>query len=136
MHFRGIAEIVGVSPRTVEKRYQRMREKDTIFGTTIILDLSKIGYEGTAYIKIVSAPGHEKTATMAALRKIPDVDLTVEIVGEYDILAIAPVRNYTDLFDMVKTIREIPGVEQAEAVLGTDTIFPAPKAFNNLTLTT
>jgi DNA-binding Lrp family transcriptional regulator len=44
--FSRLAKEIDVSPRTVQKRYERMKEEGIILRPTIELDLSRIGYQG------------------------------------------------------------------------------------------
>jgi Lrp/AsnC family transcriptional regulator for asnA, asnC and gidA len=127
-----IAERIGVSPRTVQKRYQKMKDGGIILHSSIIVDLSKIGYQGKAYLYVTNRPGLDKELTTSALKKIPDIFLITEIIGDYDILAIAAVRNFTSIMDKVNTIRKLPSVEQVEITFVTDAMFPGPKEFNEL----
>ena len=128
--FYRIAKKIGVSPRTVEKRFQKMKEAGTIIHPTIIVDLSKIGYQGEAYLQIVNAPGFEKITTIDALKRIPNIFLVTEIIGNFDILAIAAVKDFRSIINMVNTIRQLPSVEKVEADFVTDTQFPATTGFN------
>lgn len=127
-----ISEKIGVSPRTVQKKYQKMKDNGIILRSSIIIDLSKIGYQGKAYLYITNAPGQEKAATINALKKIPNMFLTTEIIGEFDVLAIAAVRSFTSIMADVNTIRRLPSVDRVEVTFVTDTMFPGPKEFNDL----
>jgi hypothetical protein len=81
---------------------------------------------------ITNVPGQDKTATINALKKMPNIFLITEIIGEFDVLAIAAVKDFTSIIDMMNTIRKLPSVEQAEATFVTDTLFPAGEEFNRL----
>ena len=98
----------------------------------IIIDLSKIGYQGKAYLTITNAPGQSKEKTIEALKKMPNMFLITDIIGEFDVLVIAAVRNFTSIMDDVNTIRKLPSVEQVEVTFVKDTMFPGPKEFNEL----
>jgi hypothetical protein len=58
--------------------------------------------------------------------------LTTEIIGEFDVLAIAAVRSFTSIMADVNTIRRLPSVDRVEVTFVTDTMFPGPKEFNDL----
>ncbi len=128
--FSGIAKKVSVSPKTVQKKVQKMKESGIIFRTTIIIDLSKLGYQGEASLRITNAPGYDKATTIDALKGIPNIFLLAEIKGDFDIMAIAAVKDYPSIVNMVNTIRQLPSVEKAEADFVTDTQFPATMGFN------
>jgi Lrp/AsnC family transcriptional regulator for asnA, asnC and gidA len=128
--FSSIAKGVGVSPRTVQKKVQKMKEAGLILRSSIIMDLSKLGYEGEATIRITNAPGYDKATTIEALRGIPNIFIITEIIGDFDIMAIAAVKDYPSIVNMVNTIRQLPSVEKAEADFVTETQFPATTEFN------
>jgi Lrp/AsnC family transcriptional regulator for asnA, asnC and gidA len=128
--FSSIAKGVGVSPRTVQKKVQKMKEAGLILRSSIIMDLSKLGYEGEATIRITNAPGYDKATTIEALKGIPNIFIITEIIGDFDIMAIAAVKDYPSIVNMVNTIRQLPSVEKAEADFVTETQFPATTEFN------
>jgi DNA-binding Lrp family transcriptional regulator len=130
--FLRIAEKIGVSPRTVQKRYQKMKDNSIILHSSIIIDLARIGYQGKAYLFITTTPGQDKELTMNSLKKIPDMFMMTEIIGDFDILVIAAVRNFTSIMDKINTIRKLPSVERVEVTFVADTMFPGPKEFNKL----
>lgn len=132
--FSRIAKKVGVSPRTVQKKYRRMKESGIILHSSIIVDLSKLGYQGEATLRIVTAPGFDKAATISALRQIPNIFLITEIIGDHDVMAIAAVKDYPSIVKMVQTIRQLLSIEKAEVDFVTETQFPATKGFNHLFL--
>jgi Lrp/AsnC family transcriptional regulator for asnA, asnC and gidA len=130
--FSRIAEKNHVTPRTVQKKYQKMKENGIILRSSIIIDLSKIGYQGKAYLEITNAPGQSKEKTIDALRKMPNMFMITDIIGEFDVLVIAAVRNFRSIMDDVNTIRKLPSVERVEVTFVTDAMFPGPKEFNDL----
>jgi len=132
MPFLRIAEKVGVSPRTVQKKFQKMKENGIILRSSIIIDLSKIGYQGKAYLTITNAPGQSKEKTIDALKKMPNMFMITDIIGDFDVLVIAAVRAFTSIMDDVNAIRKLPSVERVEVTFVTDTMFPGPKEFNEL----
>ena len=128
--FSRIARKAGVSPKTVQKKVQNMRKAGIILRSSIIIDLSRLGYEGEASLRITNAPGCDKATTINALKGIPNIFLITEIIGDFDIMAIAAVKDYQSIVNMVNTIRQLPSVEKAEADFVTDAQFPATREFN------
>jgi Lrp/AsnC family transcriptional regulator for asnA, asnC and gidA len=129
--FSRIATKVGVSPRTVQKKVQKMKKERILLGSSIIIDLSKLGYQGEASIQITNVPGYDKATTINALKRIPNIFLITEITGDFDIMAIAAVKDYPSVINMVNAIRQLPSVEKAEVDFVTDTQFPATTKFND-----
>jgi DNA-binding Lrp family transcriptional regulator len=127
--FYRIAKKVGVSPRTVQRKVQKMKEAGMIICFSIIIDLSKLGYQGEAYLQISNVPGYDKATTIDELKRIPNIFLITEIMGDFDILAVAAVKDYQRIVNMVATIKRLPSVEKVETDFVTETRFPATTKF-------
>jgi Lrp/AsnC family transcriptional regulator, regulator for asnA, asnC and gidA len=130
--FLRIAEKMGISPITVQRKYKKMKEEGMLLQSSITIDLSKIGYQGKAYLMITNAPKQDKTKTMDALRQMQNVFIFTEIVGEFDLLAIAAVKDFKSIIDLVNAIRKLPSVGRVEVAFTTDTSFPVDKDFNKI----
>jgi len=127
--FYRIAKKVGVSPTTVRRKVQKMKEAGMIHCFSIIIDLSKLGYQGEAYLHITNAPGYDKATTIDRLKGIPNIFLITEIIGDFDVMAIAAVKDYQSIVNMVNTIKQLPSVEKVETDFVTETQFPATTKF-------
>lgn len=132
--FLKIAEQIGVSPRVVQQRYEKMRRKGIVLRPTVLIDLSKVGYQGKAYLLITENVGHEKTKTIHNLVQMRNVFLVAEIVGEFDVLAMAPFKDFNDVIELVNLIRTLPGIRQVEIALTSDTSFPVTKYYSKMVL--
>jgi len=130
--FSRIARKIGVSPQTVQTRYEKMKQEGMILRCTITVDLSKLGYEGKVFLRITNAPNQNKKRTIDALKKMQNVFLSTEIIGEFDVLAIAAVKNFKNAGDLVSSIRELPSVEYVEVSFANDTTFPVDTSFTKL----
>lgn len=128
--FSTIAKKLGVSLYTVKKRYEKMREDKILFDPIIALDLSKIGYQGKAFLMITDAPNYEKAKTIEELAKIKNIISITEVMGVFDILAIAPIIDLNDFMRIIKQIKELPGVLKVEITIIRDTAFPISLNFN------
>jgi Lrp/AsnC family transcriptional regulator, regulator for asnA, asnC and gidA len=123
--FSQIANKIGVSSKTVQERFKKMVADGTILGSTIIIDGSKIGFDGKVYIGIVNKAGFDKAVTLKALESMSNIFLTTESMGgTLDILAIAMVKNLDSLITMIGKIRKMPSVEQVRVDMFTDACFP------------
>ncbi len=127
--FSRIAKKLGISPNTVQSKVQKMKEAGIIHCFSIIIDLSKLGYQGEAYLQITNAPGYDKATTIDRLKVIPNIFIVTEIIGAFDIMAIAAVKDYKSIVNMVNTIKQLPSVEKVETDFVTDTQFPATTSF-------
>jgi DNA-binding Lrp family transcriptional regulator len=132
--FLQIAEQIGVSPRIIQQRYEKMIKKGIIFRPTILVDLAKVGYQGKAYLLITEKPNSNKAVTIEALKQVQDVFLVAEIVGEFDILAMAPFKDFPNVIELVNKISAFPRVSQVEIALTSETSFPITKYYSKVKL--
>lgn len=132
--FLRIAKKLDVSPETVRKRYQKMKIEGIIKQCSVSIDLSKIGYQGKVFLMITSAPNHDKSKTIAVLKKMRNVFVVTEIIGDFGILGIAPVKDLESLNILVNKIKEELSVKRVEIALINDTEFPINRRFGELFL--
>jgi Lrp/AsnC family transcriptional regulator, regulator for asnA, asnC and gidA len=130
MPFYNIAKAVGVSPRTVELRFRRLMKQRVIIKSTIRIDLSKIGYEGKAFIYVTISQNTDKYGTIEELKQIRDIYLITGITGNYDILALLAVKDITSVMKVMDRIRKLPSVEKADVSFAADTTYPMSKWIN------
>jgi Lrp/AsnC family transcriptional regulator for asnA, asnC and gidA len=130
--FLRIAKKLGVSPETVRTKYAKMMEEGTIKRCSISIDLSKIGYQGKAFLMITNAPNHDKSKTMAALKRMRNIIVISEVIGDFEIIAIAPVKDMNSIRGLVNKIKELPSVSRVEFSLINDTAFPISSRFGEL----
>jgi DNA-binding Lrp family transcriptional regulator len=132
MSFSKIGKEIGLSTETVRKRYRKMKEEGTIIRSTIVIDLSKIGYEGKTILKITNTPNYDVAVTMDLLSKMPDIFLSTEILGDADALAIAPFNDLKSTIALINNLKKAPSVDRVEISIIADTFFPVSKDFNRL----
>jgi DNA-binding Lrp family transcriptional regulator len=130
--FSRIAEKIGVSPKTVQTRYEKMKEARIILRSAITVDLSKLGYQGRAFLMITNAPNKTKKDTIGALKQMQNIILLTEIIGDFDVLAIAAIKDFKSIIDIVNAIRKLPSVDQVEVSFTDNTSFPVEKGFAEL----
>jgi DNA-binding Lrp family transcriptional regulator len=132
--FLRIAKEIGVSIYTVQKRYEKMKKESVIFGSSIVIDLSKIGYQGKAFLLITISTGYGENNMVEALQQIPNVFLVSEIVGAFDLLAMVAFRNIAEMKKVVNKIRELPNVQKVEVALTDGTSYPVNEEYGNTPL--
>jgi Lrp/AsnC family transcriptional regulator for asnA, asnC and gidA len=131
--FSSIAKEIGVSPKTVQIRYKKLAEEGILLQSCIIVDLAKLGYQGKAYLMITNEHNHDKTETIDALKQMQNVCIIVEIIaGEIDVLALAAVKDFNSIVNLVNEIRKLPSVDNVEVTFTNDTTFPVGKEFNTV----
>jgi hypothetical protein len=56
------------------------------------------------------------------------------VIGDFEIIAIAPIKDMVSLKDLVNEIKKIPGANQVEITLINDTAFPVNTRYGELFL--
>jgi DNA-binding Lrp family transcriptional regulator len=131
MPFYKIAKIVGVSPRTVELRFQKLIQEKIILQSTILLDLSKIGYAGKAHISITTRQGEDWCTVANELKNIEGIFLITKLIGDYDILALITVKDFTSIMGVMDHIRKLPNVERVDVSFVQDNTYPVGTWIHN-----
>ena len=131
--FLRIAEEIGISPITVQKRYEKMKNR-AIYPPFIIIDLTKIGYQGKAYLMVTNSSEFDSKLTVEALDQIPNVFLIAETVGKFDVIALAVFKDIKDIKEIVKKLRAEPSVKRVEVALTEETDFPLKRDVDSLQL--
>jgi DNA-binding Lrp family transcriptional regulator len=132
MSFVKIAEKIGVSPYTVRRRYERMKKERIIQKCLVSIDLSKLGYQGKAFLLITLSPNGDKTDTISALKKISNIIVVTEIIGPYHLLAIAPIKDVASIRTLVHEAKRAPNVQRVEMACISDTCFPVNPSFGTM----
>ena len=132
MPFLEIAEKIGISSITVQKRYKEMEKKDVLFGTTVMLDLSKIGFKGKAFLFITTSKDSMVRDLVETFRQMPNLFLIVEIVGSFDFIAMVVFRDITNIMKVVNEIKAVPQVEKVEIALSNESIYPLKKEYTEI----
>ncbi len=130
--FLAISRKLHISSFTVKSRYNKMKADNVITSCTINIDLSKLGYQGKAMLLITNAPDTPKSATLEALKKIRNILVATEIIGPYDILAIAPIIDLNSIRSLVNEIKGLPSVQRVHITCVDDTMFPVSPTFSKL----
>jgi DNA-binding Lrp family transcriptional regulator len=132
--FSSIAETIGVSVQTVIKRYNSMKKEQIISGENTIVNLSRLGFSGKVFLLIKGSINFDSTVVTEKVSSLPNVFLTSEMVGSFDLLAMALVKSVADIKDLINIIDKMPGVKKVEFTLTTDTTFPVTEHFANIKL--
>ena len=132
LSFVKIADKIGISPFTVRRRYEKMKREGIIFSHIVTINLSKIGYQGKAFLMIKTSPNSNKSEIISLLKKIRNIIVVTETIGPYDILAIAPVIDLESIQILLKDARKIPGVQTIQIACSADVNFPIGQNFGKI----
>jgi DNA-binding Lrp family transcriptional regulator len=127
--FVDIAKNIGSTPYTVRRRYEKMKKDGLIFRCTASIDLSKLGYQGKVFLLVTVQPNSNRQETIEHLKKIRNVMVVTEIMGQYDIMAIAPVTDLDSVKSLVTEARKAPHMQRVELACIDDVSFPIGSNF-------
>ena len=125
--FLTMAKELGVTSVTVQKRYEKMKKDGIINIATTVVDLSKLNFQGSVFLMITKSTTCASEAVVKILLDTKNVFLISEIIGDFDILAIAYFKSFKSLTELVEKIRNLSCVNHVEIALSKDTLFPVSK---------
>jgi DNA-binding Lrp family transcriptional regulator len=126
--FLEIAKKMGISPTTVQKRYEKMKKDGIILGASTMIDLSLLGYKGKAFLFIKYSKGVNPSFKKNVMQ-IPNLFLFADIIGEFDGLAMMVYRDNSEIKDTSDKIRAISCVKQVKIAITTDTFYPVKEEY-------
>ena len=136
--FNKIAKKLGVSIPTISKRYDKLKKKKIIEGSSIKLDLSKLGYKGTAHLlftNIGTNSSQIENEFMKELIKINGIIIASTALGDYEGYAVLAFKNIEELFNKLLKIRSLCCVTDTEMSIGIPGIHRFPPNRNPFNIT-
>ncbi len=110
---RKVAKDIDVSPSTVSKHLEEMKENGVIKKFKPAIDYEKLGYDMTAVTKI-QAKGSEITNIVEQLKDEGKLTHVYEITGEFDILVIGKFNSRESMNREIKRMLNFSAVERAD----------------------
>ena len=132
MPFLHVAEKLGISPVTARNRYEKMIKNGAIFGTSLILDISKIGFNGKAFFFIKTTKDSDIGKTIDDLSKIRNLFFVVEIIGRFELMVMVVFRNITEMKKIVYTIKALPSIEKVELAVSDEIFYPFRREYRKI----
>jgi Lrp/AsnC family transcriptional regulator for asnA, asnC and gidA len=131
MSFRQIANKTDKSTDTIINHYNNLIKNGYIRGSTVVVNIKKIGYEGIAAFEIDAISGVKiNTDTiLETLIKMPNVIMATKTVGEHDLLALVVVHDLEHYQKISMDIAEIPGIKNITSSIWSDSMKILPKYF-------
>lgn len=130
--FLQIAKKLEISSFTVKSRYDKMVKEGIIRSSILNIDLSKLGYQGKAFLLITNYTNQPKDATIQVLKKMRNILIISEIIGPFDIIAIAPIIDFKSIGELVNQVKNIPSVQRVNIACINDTSFPINSTFGKI----
>jgi len=107
--FTDIAKLCNVSTDTIIRSFDKMKKKGIVSGTTISLNLKKLGYEYVAsFLVDVNFPYINDGIKF--IREIPEIVWCVPTIGRYNLFTIAVFKDFSRLSEVRDLIKSHPHV--------------------------
>lgn len=126
--FREIAGQCGVSAETVKNRFNVMKKKGTIRGTTIVIDPRKLEKKHIVIVGIQTVQPHSNQV-LDMVKKMPGICVATRAVGRYDVEAIAIQEDIEQVGNMKDTIGDLQQVKNVDVDIFVDKPLLCPKNF-------
>jgi DNA-binding Lrp family transcriptional regulator len=120
-----LAERVNMSPSACLRRVGILRHSGLIEGTHVVIDQSKAGYKGTAFVFIALKGQDRKTldAFERAMANVPNIQECYLLAGQSDYMLRVVFRDSEDLERLhSEVITRLPGVERVQSTLTLRTV--------------
>lgn len=113
--FVALAERLGVSEAHVRRRVARLTEAG-VFSITAVADPKVLGIDCMAWLGL---DAHQAQAATVAetLVGYPEIDYVVQTSGAFNVMAEAACRSSGDLYQLLRKIRDLPGVQRTETFI-------------------
>ena len=131
MSFRQIAQETIKSTDTIINHYTELLQKGDIRGSTVVVDIDKIGYEGIAAFEIDVATNSDNSSDtiLNTLIKMPNVIVATKTVGEHDLLTLTVIHNLKHYQQISSEIAQIQGVKNITSNIWSGNQKITPKYF-------
>lgn len=106
-----LAQILGVSRSTAQKRLERLETEGVIAGYTVQLSSEYLDQEIKAHVMITVSP-RMTTDIISHMEKLEGIRAIYSVSGPHDLIAEVAAMSVTDLDAMIDKIIAIEGVER------------------------
>lgn len=111
-NFSDIAKELDISVAAVAKRFNKLKKTGVIAGTVLVLDLSENKKMFVVVILIDLVDQSYEEEVIKKIKKIKTVMDCIPVIGNYDVFAVAFIRNIDEIKGLRDRIKKINGVEK------------------------
>ena len=126
--FKEIADECKVSTDTIKNRFNMLKKKEVVKGSTIVIDPKKMG-EGNLVIMGIKIVQPYSDSIINMIRKIPGAYVVSRTIGEYDIEAIFLLKDIEQIGSTKETVEDFPQVKNVNLGIFIDKPLLCPKNF-------
>ncbi len=113
MPLKQIADQLRVPIKRVFQRYSKLRNC-LLTQSTITVDLKKLGYKAMINILIKASNKREVPRIWSQLLEIPNILVTIRLIGNYDLIVIGVLEDFQDYFRLSEKVCKIEGIKKTE----------------------
>jgi len=126
MSYNLLAQKIGISNAAVYKRVERMKVNKIIVGSTINIDLKKLGYYTCAFIgiQVLLTKLHSHEEIFKRIKDIPEIIESHHISGKYSLLIKLVARDNEHLKNLI-----VSKIQSIDGVVSTETFISLEKGF-------
>ena len=108
--FGKIATKLGISKKTVLRRFKKLQKDGTILGSTVTISSEVSGFRELAGFFIKTKSGTSISTIKNKLISIPKINLVVQEWGIYDFYAEAFLRDLSEIHEVLDNLRKVEGI--------------------------
>ena len=109
-----------------------MKKEGVIFGCIVSINLRRLGYHGKIFLLITLTPNSVISETISYLRHIENMLVVTQIIGPYDLLAIAPITDLESIKKLLEEARKAPNIQRVEFSCINNLDFPISPNYGTL----
>ena len=126
--FKEIANYCNVTIDTIKNRFNALKEKRVIRGSTIVIDPKKMGL-GNLVILGIRIEERYADSILTMIKKIPGLCVATKAIGEYGLEAIFVLKDIEQIGVTKEMIEDFPQVENVDIGIFVDKPLLCPKNF-------
>ncbi len=121
-----LAQKIGISNAAIYKRIDKMKTKKIIVGSTVNIDLKKLGYHTCAFIgiQLLLTKLHSHEEIFNEIKKIPEIIESHHISGKYSLLIKLVAKDNEHLKNLI-----VSRIQSIDGVVSTETFISLEKGF-------
>lgn len=116
--FKKIGEQLDISTQTVMRRYKKLKKSLFSF-SSITVDLGKLGFQASVGLSIKVSSGKKASISTIydQILRLPNIIVAYETLGPTDLILLAPVRSFDDLFVLLEKISNIECIKEIDVTI-------------------
>lgn len=124
--FAELGTIVGLKAPAVHERVKRLETRGYLRGYAAQVDKTRLGYELTAFVSVITAPEKTYDDFTAQIATLPEVLEMHSVAGDETFLLKVVTRSTAHLDDLLTRLKRITGIARTRTTIVLSTPFERP----------